>query len=434
MQTFISISRLRLLLVAVVFLFGFQACSSSGGPSDAGPEDSSDGAAADDGMADPGPGDGDSSPGDAPWGGLTIDEAYTTDQIELVASEVNQGYRVEFYRNLAYTCGISGYQTFSIVYPENLSLAEERPLWIRMHGGGVGAFRPDGSYSPEGQIGMLDEEGAAGLAGQILETGLMTKVRTHSAGFRFMMPSLCDHDVYSGVGVPEPNNPNSPDENGQTRAADGLLATKAAIAFTRNRVATNKIFLQGTSAGSIGTFSVAYTLEREGIVLSGIVADSHVFSEAFRDIIEAGCTAYETDLIAEKIGPMSDPDHLPDRVVARGDISVPIMHVWSRGDPSCCGETPITFIDDQGHEQTMGSCDYHHERFRAAIAADPPGGSSVNLRLCVNGLSDNTPLACNMHSPTKVAYTEPDPPGDQDDNGRDYNQVIIDWVSERLQD
>ena len=70
---------------------------------------------------------------------------------------------------------------------------------------------------------------------------------------------------------------------------------------------------------------------------------------------------------------------------------------------------------------------------RAAIEAGAPGGASVNLRLCVNAPGATEPFACNMHSPTKIAHGEPVPPGDQDSSGQDYNQVIIDWVTDRLQ-
>ena len=71
-----------------------------------------------------------------------------------------------------------------------------------------------GIHSKESSI---VEEGAPGLFGQIKETGLMAKIRAHEAGFRFMMPSVCDHNLYSGVGIPEKNNPYSPDENGSPR-------------------------------------------------------------------------------------------------------------------------------------------------------------------------------------------------------------------------
>lgn len=51
------------------------------------------------------------------------------------------------------------------------------------------------------------EEGAPGLFGQVRVTGLMANVPAHEAGFPFMMPSMCDHDLDSGVGIPEKNNP-----------------------------------------------------------------------------------------------------------------------------------------------------------------------------------------------------------------------------------
>jgi hypothetical protein len=37
-----------------------------------------------------------------------------TDKIELVGSSVVDGYKFDQYRNLAYPCSISGYQTFVI--------------------------------------------------------------------------------------------------------------------------------------------------------------------------------------------------------------------------------------------------------------------------------------------------------------------------------
>ena len=211
------------------------------------------------------------------------------------------------------------------------------------------------------------------------------------------------------------------------------MAAKAAIAYVREHFASSHTFAHGTSAGSIGSFSVAYTFERAGLRLSGIVMDSHVLSEAFVELItDLGCTPYDPLLVAAKIGPLTDPENLPDQVVARGDISVPIMHVWDRGDPTCCGETPFTYAGDDGLEHTMGACDYHHERLRAAIEAQPPAGTSENLRLCVNDPATTTPGACDMHSPTKIAFDEPTPPGDQDDGGADYNEHILGWVDARL--
>ena len=44
-----------------------------------------------------------------------------------------------------------------------------------------------------------------------------------------LVPSLCDHDNYSGRGAPYPNNPNP---NGGVRQVNGLQATMAAVDYT----------------------------------------------------------------------------------------------------------------------------------------------------------------------------------------------------------
>lgn len=371
-----------------------------------------------------------------PWGGHSIDDPYSTSQIVLVSTVSDQGYTGEYYENRAYTCGRSGYQTFLIVYSDGLPLTTERPLWVRMHGGGVGAFNELGEYVPIEFLGANNQESITKLTNLMGEGGLVAKVLGHSAGFRFLLPSLCDHDVYSGVGIPDLNNPNSPDENGQTRAADGLLATKAAIAFTYNRVATSHVFLHGTSAGSIGSFGVAYSFEREGVLLSGIVSDSHVMGRGINDNADLFCMPFPYDraLLLPKIGPLASSELYPEDIVSTGLISVPIYHLWNTGDPACCGSAVQNYTDDLGNPYTEPGCAHEHGPYRDAIAADPPGGAgrSVSVEVCVNDVGNTTPGACNLHSPSKYPYTRADPPGDQLDGGGDYNQAIVDWVDQRL--
>ena len=370
-----------------------------------------------------------------PWGGHSIDDAYSTDQIVLVDTVSQQGYTGEYYENRAYTCGRTGYHTFLIVYPDGLPLTVERPLWVRMHGGGVGAFDASGNYVPIEFLPANNQESITKLANLMGESGLMAKIISHPAGFRFLMPSLCDHDVYSGVGVPDLNNPYSPDENGKTRAADGLLATKAAIAFTRRRVRTSHTFLHGTSAGSIGTFSVAYSFDREGRVLSGIVSDSHMMGRGIDDNADLLCMPFPYDraLLIPKIGPLADQFY-PEDIVASGSIRVPVYHLWNRGDGACCGSALQTYTDPFGQTYTEPGCEHEHRPYHDAVTANPPGGPgrSVSVELCVNDLGTTTPGACNLHSPTKYTYTRADPPGDQLSGGSDYNQAILDWVDQRL--
>jgi hypothetical protein len=50
----------------------------------------------------------------------------------------------------------------------------------------------------------------------------------------------------------------------------------------------------------------------------------------------------------------------------------------------------------------------------------------------VNDETTTTPGACTMHSPTKIAFDEVEPPGDQDQSGLDYNESIAEWVTARL--
>lgn len=364
----------------------------------------------------------------------TIDSPYTTAQIELVTSATRDGWRGDFYRNRAYTCGkpnadgSEAYQTFLVGYPEKLAAATQRPLWVRMHGGGTGAFQPDHGYQPAIFETSLDEEHATELAQLGLEPGLVARMRNDPAGFRFVFPSMCDHDLYSGVGLPEADDPYSPDALGEPRAADGLLAAKAAIRFTRDHYATAHIVLHGSSAGSIGAFSVAYTLGRAGTRLSGIVMDSFVLDERLAEIEVTGCTAY-TGLgpsIQRKIGPMADPQNTPAALVSAGKVFVPMLHIWDRGDPTCCGETTMPGT-------TLGKCDYLHDPLRQAIAAAPPGGIdragapvSINARLCV----DDPALpnaSCDMHSPTKIESIDTD-------HQVSYNPEFERWVTARLAD
>ena len=77
-----------------------------------------------------------------------IEQPADTSQIELVSTVTQDGYRIQFFRNLAYGCSISGDQTFIIATPVGQSATSTRPLWVKMHGGGVGYFDPSGTPIP----------------------------------------------------------------------------------------------------------------------------------------------------------------------------------------------------------------------------------------------------------------------------------------------
>ena len=74
----------------------------------------------------------------------------TTDQITFVESRTlslnaNTSWEINFYRNNAYTCGLSGNYTFFVMEPAN-NPGAEAPLWAYLHGGGYGWFDEDQVY------------------------------------------------------------------------------------------------------------------------------------------------------------------------------------------------------------------------------------------------------------------------------------------------
>src|SRR5690242_20024896 len=71
-----------------------------------------------------------------------------TSKISLVSSSTIDGWRYDYYRDSAYPCSISGYQTFVIGTRVGSSNTSAQPLWVFMHGGGAGYFDADGNPIP----------------------------------------------------------------------------------------------------------------------------------------------------------------------------------------------------------------------------------------------------------------------------------------------
>ncbi|MCS6800090.1 MAG: hypothetical protein NZ898_16490, partial [Myxococcota bacterium] len=75
---------------------------------------------------------------------------------------------------------------------------------------------------------------------------------------RHMFVSMCDHDLYGGLGQPYPYNPHW----GGTDTVDGALASMAAIHFVARGngrhpgYPTSLVFLSGSSAGGVGAYHV----------------------------------------------------------------------------------------------------------------------------------------------------------------------------------
>jgi len=359
---------------------------------------------------------------------VPLDRPADVSGIQLVSTTVDGGYRIEYYRNLAYPCSASGHQTFAIGYPEGLPATTARPLWTYLHGGGVGWFDDDGTARPEPMF--LTEESLLELRNGSVQPGLTRRVLADPAGFRFLAVSMCNRDLYSGAGQVDANNPNLlPD--GSTRTTNGLLATKAAVQFAHERFATTDYVLHGGSAGSVGTYSVGWSLQLQGLAPAGIVADSFVINhEWIGAVLDQGVPcptagpslAGQQQALARLHPRIGHPANEPHRLVERGELTVPIAQVWNHGDPWGCGAAPMNCPLPDGTVVRLGAADCQNEPLRRAIAAQGPSSRSMSLGLCVG-------QDCRVHVVTDPDGTNTDPTGPAD-----YNGAILAWVHQRLTD
>ncbi len=370
--------------------------------------------------------------------------SYTTDKIELVEQKDVQGYHLEFYRNKAYTCSRTGYHTFVIAYPKNFSSTDKKPLWIRMHGGAAGAYAPNGNYLPSkycsgpNQPCWIDEESFNGLSSYLQESGLVANVESQG-NFRFLVPSMCDHDVYSGIGDhPEQYNPNI-DANGQKPRADGMLALRSALDYATHRYHTDHVFAHGTSAGSVGAGSLATALSCENKNISGAILDSGITTKINMPLVEADCgelSAYEVSLIIAKVAGGENKGFVPfymEDEIRSGFLKTPIFNFWSSRDKqyACKGKDFITIKNPENGQTVSGSgSQVKYTLVDEAIDQVGKNTGSTYREICADPAKNaNT---CSMHVATTRSKQKTG--GDLSRGGEDYNQIIMEWVNQRLID
>jgi hypothetical protein len=352
-----------------------------------------------------------------------------TASIAFVSSTSSGGWKYDYYRNSAYPCSISGYQTFVVGTKTGSSNTAPRALWVMMHGGGAGYFDENGQPIPSSAQKI--EESAASLNARLTNNGLLANVRADAAQFRTLAVSYCSHDVYAGVDTPDPHNPNTTPD-GKPRPTNGTLSVKAAVEYAQGHYPTTKTFLHGGSAGSAGAFGVAWSMQLQGIAPSGVVADASIVNrEATKAGFDAGYCTDKNDparvqAIAARIHPdLANIDNEPDKLVSTGRLTVPLLHIWNHGDANTCGSAAISCPLRNGSHVTMGLTDCIHEPMREAIAAQGTASRSKNFPVCVD--NDATP-DCSVHVITnKAGLTNTDP-----STPADYLTGIMDWVHTRL--
>jgi hypothetical protein len=283
--------------------------------------------------------------------------------VEVAANDVSFGgdrFTVTTYRNDSYHCGRDG--TFPFVVVEPVDAADtRRPLWLLLHGGGFGYYDEREDYVV---IGGTESANDAESTGRLLallydfvggDGGRDTFVADRlAAGDRFVLGSLCDHDLYLGVGQPYPHNPNHDD------TVDGLLANLAIVEAVTNGNdtvaprATSSLWLLGTSAGAFGAYALAHNLTARDIDVSGLVLDSGLLVE--RALGMPGQAWITDEEMVAKHGPyLADPALWIDAAIAAG-FDVPLFDTVEENDALCRG----------GPEH---GCAWLHGGLAAAIAA-----------------------------------------------------------------
>lgn len=314
---------------------------------------------------------------------------------EKTATAGEDSWKLKFYRNSAYKCGLSGHYTFVIIEPRNAP-GKEAPLWVYYHGGGFGYFDEDGvyrtlkfqnkdTYNHEESFETLSKVNAGKPVfkdGKFVG-GDNTLSRRLKEGYRMLVMGYGDHDIYSGMGTPYPNNPKGGEVN-------GLQACMSAVEFTAAHFPTTRVFAHGTSAGSSGAYSLAFAFAQEGIHLNGVVMDSKIVTPRASPMIMAMAAnnsriapAAAFDIVKrdnqefwiggtqgkiEKVGVMADPRYpfYPEAAVKAGFRSVPMLVIAGRKDPFFGARAPVI---PEAKAAGMGNVEWMFDGLRQVIAA-----------------------------------------------------------------
>jgi hypothetical protein len=306
-----------------------------------------------------------------------------TDGIALANTESlplqNNTLELDFYRNTTYACGLTGNYTFMVLNPLG-NPDGEAPLWVWLHGGGQGYFDDDGAYvtlTSLDENSWNNEESFADLQ-EVLslrivvgngQTEDQTLRRRILEGYRLLVVSMCDHDWYSGIGTPYPNNPVGGEVN-------GLQATMSAIDYVAANYPTTQAWAHGTSAGSFGAWALGRSFAQEGRPLTGIVADSGylapnsgaVFDEYLTSGLLQWSANFDLEGTTQKIGVFADFDLNtgPEPTISELDFrAVPSLFIGGASDPACAGTlAPIAEASALG----MTNCEYSFNGVALAIA------------------------------------------------------------------
>jgi len=297
-------------------------------------------------------------------------------------------FELDFYRNPAYECGLTGNYTFLVIEPRD-NPGGEAPLWVYLHGGGIGYYDDQGVYHAsrtQTEDTWNHEESLADLrdfrlpigGGQLLDN---TRGRRLAEGYRLLIVSMCDHDLYGGLGTPYPNNPNPGAE------VNGLEATMAAVEYTVANYPTTHVFAHGTSAGSNGVYFLSFSFADVGVSLTGAIMDSTFPTPRYFPLFDAlvgvpGFThsdpGFDINDASAKIGFFGNTDlgtHTEAQVNA-GFTDVPLLVLGGDVDRACGGTLPPIA---EAAAAGLNNCDWYYDGVRQAVAAQPNSPHQVSI-------------------------------------------------------
>lgn len=297
-------------------------------------------------------------------GAWTMPVLGSVDAVTQVSQDVlraaGRNWTRTLFRNGAYRCGRAGYFTFLLLEREDL-VGATAPLWVHLHGGSVGYYDDEKRY--HGTESLNDEESRDTLTGHVSDAVEGDALRDNAIGrrladgHRLLVVSMCDHDLYAGAGQPYPNNPHWPYGD----RVEGLLATTAAIKYVATasqdsgrRWPTSRVYLHGSSAGSVGSWNVGVALTRVGVRINGALLDSYVVTSRAPALLAARCSpvnsgdaTFDRTSLEAKVGPfLADPalyleNNLPP--------PFPVLNLDGDQDPWCCGPSaPLPEAADAG--------------------------------------------------------------------------------------
>jgi hypothetical protein len=301
-------------------------------------------------------------------------------------------YTATYYENEAYRCGSTGVFPF-LVFEQEQFIGTARPLWVMLHGGGIGFYKPSGSYV--GDEGSNDQESAPTLSAMALDflgadgtsdTFMGDRIR---AGDRVVLGSLCDDDLMLGLGQPDPNNPAG-------GRVEGLLANLAMLTAVETgapnveRRPSSGTWIFGVSAGSYGAYALAHNLWLRDETVDGLVMDSGLLGARTFTLFDVRRdTVANSAVLAEKLGPYFTDSRLwAENAIPRG-FDVPLFDVTELGDTVCGGQERL--VAQARAAGYIGNCAWLHGGLGEAIAA-----SGNQLSQIVRNYPGSTHTATNV--------------------------------------